>query len=84
MPPPAPSPGYFWTEVFGLSVRVFGSLPAHGRLQVMDGDLDSANAVVRWTGQDQRAVAVAAINHPVSARYLRRALDEHMEETSHV
>ncbi|WP_160148717.1 NAD(P)/FAD-dependent oxidoreductase [Amycolatopsis alkalitolerans] len=78
MPAPAPAPGYFWTEVFGLSVRVLGALPVRGGLRVIDGDLDSAAAVVAWTG------ATAAINHPIPLRRLRRALDDRAEETSHV
>lgn len=84
VPVPAPGPGYFWTEVFGLSVRVFGSLPVHGDLHMLDGDLDSARAVVAWTGPDGHPMATAAINHPIPARRLRRALDDRTEETSHV
>ncbi|MBB5159460.1 NAD(P)/FAD-dependent oxidoreductase [Saccharopolyspora phatthalungensis] len=91
LPDAVAPPGYFWTEVFGLSVRVFGSLPVHGSLRVIDGDLDRDTAVVGWRSPTGQAVAVAAINHPISSRQLRRALGEPAiapteptEETTHV
>ncbi|TQM43843.1 NAD(P)/FAD-dependent oxidoreductase [Pseudonocardia cypriaca] len=70
-PPLTPSP-YFWTDQFGMRVRVAGLLPAAGRPAVVDGSLPddepwAGSALLRWPG---RGVA-AAVNRRIPIGRLR-------------
>lgn len=70
-PPLSPSP-YFWTDQFGLRVRVAGPLPVAGAPVVVDGvlpddDPGAGSALLRWPG---RGVA-AAVNRRTPIGRLR-------------
>ncbi|MFF9780588.1 NAD(P)/FAD-dependent oxidoreductase [Streptomyces sp. NPDC013978] len=67
-PPYTPQP-YFWTEAFGLAVKLAGNLPAAGEPIVLKGSLAERSALLRWDDPD-RPVA-AALNHRVAVGRLR-------------
>lgn len=64
---------YFWTEQFGLHVRVSGPVPA-GVVQVVDGDLADGGALLRWDGPDGAGSpgTAAAVNYRIPIPRLRR------------
>lgn len=39
---------YFWTEQFGLSLKVCGALPVTGEPEVVDGSMAGRRALLRW------------------------------------
>jgi NAD(P)H-nitrite reductase large subunit len=53
---------YFWTEQFGLDVKVSGSLKLTGEPEVLEGAADSMSALLRWRQPDGRRTAVS-VNH---------------------
>jgi 3-phenylpropionate/trans-cinnamate dioxygenase ferredoxin reductase subunit len=65
---PAP---FFWTEAFGLTVKVCGPLPAHGEPAVLAGSLDDRSALLQWH-DDGRPVVAATVNHRMPVAKLRR------------
>ena len=67
--PYRPSP-YFWTEQFGLAVKVCGPLPLTGVPRLVEGSLRDQAAVLCW---EDRGVPVAAatINHRMPLKRLR-------------
>ncbi|MFE5700515.1 NAD(P)/FAD-dependent oxidoreductase [Rhodococcus koreensis] len=62
--PLTPRP-YFWTEQFGMSVKVCGHLPALGEPDIVDGALPEG-AVLRWLGS-----TAATVNRRVPIGKLR-------------
>lgn len=62
---PAPAP-YFWTEQFGLTVRVVGRLPVDGEPELIDGE-----GLMRWGHSDGTGTAVA-VNYRIPIPRLRR------------
>jgi len=69
--PLTPSP-YFWTEQFGLEIKLCGRPPAAGsRPQVTDGSLAERRAVLQWI-DDGRPVAAASVNHRMPVGKLKR------------
>ncbi|MEU6352327.1 FAD-dependent oxidoreductase [Streptomyces sp. NPDC047072] len=60
---------YFWTEAFGLAVKLAGTLPATGEPTVLKGSLADRSALLRWDHPD-RPVA-AALNHRIPVGRLR-------------
>jgi 3-phenylpropionate/trans-cinnamate dioxygenase ferredoxin reductase component len=74
--PPAEYLPYFWTEQFGLTLRVSGEVPADVAPVVVDGDLAGRRALLRWDGPDGVG-ASAALNYRIPIPKLRRlALSE--------
>ncbi|ODU05102.1 MAG: hypothetical protein ABS81_08510 [Pseudonocardia sp. SCN 72-86] len=65
---PAP---YFWTEAFGLTIKVSGPLPARGEPTVSAGSVDDRSALLQWPVPGGGSV-VAAVNHKISVAKLRR------------
>lgn len=61
---------YFWTEQFGLHVRVAGPV-VQGDPIVVDGDAEAGQVLVRWDGQDGPGTA-AAVNYRIPIPRLRR------------
>lgn len=55
---------YFWTEQFGLSIRVAGQAPVAGEPTEVDGEGDSL--LLRWPG------VAAAVNYRIPVPRLRR------------
>ncbi|MFE9645104.1 NAD(P)/FAD-dependent oxidoreductase [Streptomyces sp. NPDC006365] len=68
-PPYTPQP-YFWTEAFGLAVKLAGTLPAAGEPTVLKGSLAGRSALLRWDHPD-RSVTAAALNHRIPVGRLR-------------
>lgn len=65
---PAP---YFWTEAFGMTLKVCGPLPAHGEPTVVAGSLADRSALLQWH-HDGRPVVAATVNHRMHIAKLRR------------
>jgi len=61
---------YGWTEAFGLAVKIAGPVPVHGEPEVIDGDLGSSRALLRWHGP--AGTTVAALNLKLPVARLRR------------
>lgn len=68
-PPYVPRP-YFWTEAFGLAVKLAGTLPATGEPTVLKGSPEDLSALLRWDDDPARPVA-AALNHRIPVARLR-------------
>ncbi|QJY49931.1 NAD(P)/FAD-dependent oxidoreductase [Pseudonocardia broussonetiae] len=64
-----PSP-YFWTEQFGLTVRICGELPARGTPALLRGGPPSDGALLRWSDAGGGATA-AAVNTRMPIARLR-------------
>ena len=64
------TPPFFWTEAFGLKIRMAGHLPPAGDPTVIDGSLDERRALLVWPG-DGFGTAVS-VNMPISAPKLTK------------
>ena len=53
---------YFWTELFGLDLKIAGELPLVGQPEVLAGDPAELSALFQWQSGGT-AVAAAALNH---------------------
>lgn len=62
---------YFWTEQFGLHVRVVGPLPVSGEPVVVEQDADSPRALLTWPSTIAVGTAVA-VNYRIPIPKLRR------------
>ena len=80
---PAPETSYFWTEGFGLEVKITGTIPRHDEPVVLDGDLRSHRALLQWFDSD-RPVAAASVNHRMPLVKLKRLASRQPAETSEV
>ncbi|WP_327243911.1 NAD(P)/FAD-dependent oxidoreductase [Streptomyces sp. NBC_01320] len=69
--PPLRFQTYFWTEQFGLSLKVVGDLPLDGEPTYVDGGPGGGPALMRWSHGDGTGVA-AALNHRIPIPRLRR------------
>lgn len=61
---------YFWTEEFGLDVKIAGRLPLVGEPEVVRGSLDDRSALLTWRG-DGGVVAAVALNHRIPVARLK-------------
>jgi NADPH-dependent 2,4-dienoyl-CoA reductase/sulfur reductase-like enzyme len=68
--PPLTPPEYFWTEQFGLTIKVCGALPASGSPVYLDGAPGAAELLLQWRSGDVPTTAVA-VNTRVPIRKLR-------------
>lgn len=69
---PAP---YFWTDQFGLSIRVSGPCPPEGDPEVVDGDPATGSALLRWdapAGAPGSGGTAAAVSYRIPIPRLRR------------
>lgn len=62
---------YFWTEQFGLHVRVVGPLPVAGAPVVVESDEDSPRALLHWPSNVAVGTAVA-VNYRMPIPRLRK------------
>ncbi len=62
---------YFWTEQFGLTLRVAGRTPVDGDPELVDGDDPAGPALLRWRHEDGTATAVS-VNYRIPIPRLRR------------
>ncbi|MFB7217501.1 NAD(P)/FAD-dependent oxidoreductase [Streptomyces sp. NPDC002596] len=69
--PPLRFQTYFWTEQFGLSLKVVGDLPLDGEPTYVDGGPGGGPALMRWSHGDGTGVA-AALNYRIPIPRLRR------------
>ncbi len=69
-PEPRAQP-YFWTEQFGLTIRIVGRTPLSGSPELVDGGDRGASALLRWRHADGSATAVA-VNYRIPIPRLRR------------
>jgi 3-phenylpropionate/trans-cinnamate dioxygenase ferredoxin reductase component len=68
---PADYAPYFWTEQFGLDLRICGEVPTRATPEVIDGDLDERRAVLQWAGTPEGGAA-ASVNFRIPIPKLRR------------
>ncbi len=61
---------YFWTEAFGLSVKVAGRLPANGAAEVL-AEGDDNGRLLQWL-ENGHPVAAAAINYRIPVVKLKK------------
>ncbi len=62
---------YFWTELFGLSIKVCGHIPLDRDPVVVEGDRSERDLVLQWWDGDT-SVAAATVNHRMPIAKLRR------------
>ncbi|MCL2534301.1 MAG: FAD-dependent oxidoreductase [Nocardiaceae bacterium] len=62
-PTHVPKP-YFWTEQWGLDIKIAGEIRPGAELSVLDGSLEEHDALVQWT-VDGRPVAAGTVNRRV-------------------
>ena len=62
---------YFWTEAFGLEIKVAGDVRPDATCEVLDGDLNQGRAVLRWS-RGGRPVAAATVNARMPVTKLKR------------
>lgn len=68
--PLQPDP-YFWTEQFGLEIKISGHIPTDGRPEVLAGDPAGYSALLRWQPDDGRPAA-ASVNYAIPVGKLKR------------
>lgn len=70
----ATTPPFFWTEAFGLKIRLAGHLPPVGEPTVIDGSIADRRVLLAWraAGQAHGFGTAAAVNYPVSAPKLAK------------
>ncbi len=75
------TPSFFWTEVFGLRIRLAGQLPPVGEPTVADGSIEDRRALLVWPPADPETAfgTAAAVNYPISAPKLTK-LAQHPPE----
>jgi 3-phenylpropionate/trans-cinnamate dioxygenase ferredoxin reductase subunit len=68
------APPFFWTEAFGLKIRLSGQLPPVGEPRLIDGSIAQRRALLVWhdAGQGSGLGTAAAVNFPISAPKLGR------------
>jgi 3-phenylpropionate/trans-cinnamate dioxygenase ferredoxin reductase component len=67
--PYTPDP-YYWTEQFGLDVKLAGEFPALGEATIVDGDVADRRCLVTFRRGD-RVCSVAAVNYKLPVRRLK-------------
>jgi 3-phenylpropionate/trans-cinnamate dioxygenase ferredoxin reductase subunit len=67
---PRPDP-YFWTEQFGLDIKISGAIPDGPAPTVLAGDPTQRSALLQW-GPEDRPVAAASVNHRIPIVKLKK------------
>lgn len=65
-----PSP-YYWTEQWGLDIKVCGEIMPGSTLNILTGSLEERSALIQWT-RDGAPVAAATVNHRTPLAKLRK------------
>jgi NADPH-dependent 2,4-dienoyl-CoA reductase/sulfur reductase-like enzyme len=68
---PAATNPYFWTDQFGIELKICGRLPVHGAPLVIDGAVSERRAVLQWVAGGH-PLAAATINHRMPVGRLKR------------
>ncbi|MEU1273876.1 FAD-dependent oxidoreductase [Streptomyces sp. NPDC005799] len=66
---------YFWTEQFGIDLKIAGTIPQSGEPRVLDGDPQAGPALLLWRDHD-RPTAAAALNYRIPVAKLRKLAAE--------
>jgi 3-phenylpropionate/trans-cinnamate dioxygenase ferredoxin reductase subunit len=68
------TPPFFWTEMFGLKIRMAGHLPPVGIPTVLNGSLAERRALLVWPGEGRERTfgTAVSVNFPSSAQKLTR------------
>ena len=74
---------YFWTEGFGLDIKITGEIPSGVAPLVIEGSLPDRCAVLQWI-VDGRPRAAASINHRMPLVKLKRLARNNLARTSEV
>lgn len=61
---------YFWTEQFGLDIKMIGTGP-HGDPATLEGRIESGSALLAWPDADVPS-HILALNHPMPPAKLKR------------
>lgn len=65
---------YFWTEQFGLDIKIAGKLPLRGDPLIIDGSLEDCSVLLQWS--DTRGdVAAVSINRRIPVARLKSLAD---------
>ncbi|RYH71215.1 MAG: ferredoxin reductase [Alcaligenaceae bacterium] len=67
---------FFWTEVFGLSIRVAGQLPPCGEPTVLEGSAADRCGLMVWPAGPENFGTAVAVNFPISAAKLGRIANQ--------
>lgn len=59
---PATTTPYFWTECFGMDIKVAGRIPRWVEPTALEGSLRQHEALLQWRGPDGVPVAAATVN----------------------
>lgn len=68
VPPPDP---YYWTEQFGLDIKISGEIPAGTAPTVLAGDPRQRSTLLQWSHRG-RPVAAASVNHRIPIVKLKK------------
>ena len=60
---------YFWTEQFGLDIKISGRLPLAGAPEVLRGSVEERSALLRWRHAD--GATAVTVNHRMPVPRLR-------------
>jgi 3-phenylpropionate/trans-cinnamate dioxygenase ferredoxin reductase subunit len=63
---------YFWTEAFGMQIKVCGRIPEQGDPIILERDDTAGSYLVQWIGSDGNPIAAAAVNRKLPVVKLRR------------
>lgn len=61
---------YFWTDAFGIGVKIAGWIPATGDVTEVRGSLADRSGLLSWADGDRQVVA--AVNHRIPIGRLKR------------
>ncbi|WP_280426649.1 NAD(P)/FAD-dependent oxidoreductase [Nocardia carnea] len=67
---------YFWTEAFGLQIKVCGKIPDGITPTIIEHDGGANSFVLQWNSAAGSAVAAATVNRKMPVAKLRRLADE--------
>ncbi len=68
------APPFFWTEAFGLKIRIAGHLPPIGEPTVLEGSIAERRALLVWPGEGRENTygTAVSVNLPTSAQKLTK------------
>lgn len=67
---------YFWTEAFGLQIKVCGSIPEQGLPIVLEHNDTQNSYLAQWVAANGNPVAAATVNRKMPVVKLRRLASE--------
>ena len=62
---------YYWTEQFGLDIKISGQIPEHAPPAVLAGDPRQRSTLLQWCHGD-RPVAAVSVNHRIPIAKLKK------------